>query len=497
MKEPIDRTIHEDALRRNVQRAREREILLPTFEQMKHPEQAPPAIRQKLRLIGLWDIDPANLFRITWKNEPMAWGGGFQDLPNYLEIPPAISGVSARILAMTGKYFPTGAHKVGATYACLVPRLVTGQFDSTYHQAVWPSTGNYCRGGAYNATLLGCRSIAILPERMSRERFDWLKSVAGEVIATPGCESNVKEIFDKTNELERSREDVMVFNQFGELGNHLWHYEVTGNAMLEMIEHASRPGDRVAGVCLASGSAGTLGSADKVKERYPGARLAVAEAAQCPTLLRNGFGDHRIEGIGDKHVPWIHDVKNTDMIVDVDDEDCMSLFRLLSEDAGQAYLETQGVDGALLPRLSWAGISGAANLLACIKFARYYELGPRDILVTVLTDSAEMYRSRLTEMEEERGRRYDGTYAARDHERIMHGIRTDEMEELTYWGRKRIHQLKYYTWIEQQGYPLEELNAQWDDHDEYWGKLHGMTAELDRLIVQFNDQTGLDGGSHG
>ena len=497
MKGPIDRTIHMETLRKNIRQAKERHILLPTFEQMKHPAKAPPGIHHKLQDIGLWDVDPANLFRITWKNEPTATGGRFQDLPNYLEIPPAISGVPARILALAGRFFPTGAHKVGAAYASLVPRLVTGQFDSTYHQAVWPSTGNYCRGGAYTATLLGCRSIAILPEKMSRERFEWLRAMAGEVIATPGCESNVKEIFDKTSELRSTRADVLVFNQFAELGNHLWHYEVTGDAMLEMLDHEMRPGGRIAGVCLASGSAGTLGSADKVKERYPGARLAVAEAAQCPTLLHNGFGDHRIEGIGDKHVPWIHDVKNTDMIIDVDDEDCLRLFRLLNEEAGQSYLGSQGVDGMLIPRLSWTGISGAANLLACIKFARYYELGPRDILVTVLTDSAEMYRSRLAEMEEERGRRYDGADAARDYDRVMTGIRTDAMEELTYWSRKRIHQLKYYTWIEQQGYPLEELNAQWNDHDEYWGGVHGMTAELDRLIVQFNDQTGLDGGSYG
>ncbi|MHB1453432.1 MAG: pyridoxal-phosphate dependent enzyme [Saccharofermentanales bacterium] len=494
MRDLIDLTVHGEQLEKVVKLARDRNIVLPTFDQMKHPDKTPPKIKEKLRNVGLWDVDPVNLFRITWKNEPVEKGGLFNPLPNYIEIPPAISGVKARIFAMAGKYFPTGAHKVGATFACLVPRLVTGQFDPSFHQAVWPSTGNFCRGGAYNATLLGCRSIAILPENMSKERFEWLKTVAGEVIATPGCESNVKEIYDKTWELRRTRDNVVIFNQFGELGNHLWHYEVTGNAMLEMIAHEIGPKGKVAGVCLTSGSAGTLGSGDLVKEKYPGAKLAAAEAVQCPTLLQNGFGDHRIEGIGDKHVPWIHNVKNTDMIIAVDDADSLSLFRLLNEPEGQAYLHEQGVASELISRLSWIGISGAANIISCIKFAKYYELGTEDIVVTVLTDSAEMYQSRLREMDEARGGGYLKMDAAMDFHRTLTGIKTDFMEELTYQSRKRIHNLKYYTWIEQQMYPLDELNAQWYDYDEYWGRLHGMAPELDRLIGDFNDRTGLAGG---
>ena len=491
MRDLIDLTIHEEQLKKNIQLAREKQIIFPMIEQMKQPELIPPRIKEKLGQVGLWDVNPLNLFRITWKNEPVPKGGLFNPLPNYIEIPPALSGVPARIFAMAGKFFPTGAHKVGATYACLVPRLVTGQFDPAYHQAVWPSTGNFCRGGAYNATLLGCQSIAILPENMSRERFAWLKTVAGEVIATPGCESNVKEIYDKTWELRRTRDNVMIFNQFGELGNHLWHYEVTGHAMLDLIRHEAGPKARVAGVCLTSGSAGTLGSGDQVKDRYPGAKLAVAEAVQCPTLLQNGFGDHQIEGIGDKHVPWIHNVKNTDMVIGIDDEDSLSLFRLVNEPAGQAYLREQGISDELISRLPWIGISGAANILSCIKFSKYYELGANDLVLTVLTDSAEMYQSRLEEMAAARGGAYQTLDAVVDYTRILKGIKTDYIEELTYQGKKRIHNLKYYTWIEQQHYPLDELNAQWYDYDDYWGRLHSMAPALDRLIQHFNDEAGL------
>ncbi len=486
MTEPIDLSINHDQLTRTAQVARERNIIIPTFAQMRDPGKIPAAVRQRLKETGLWDVDPVNLFRITWKNEPQASGGLFLRLPNYVEFPPSVTGVKARIVALVGKFFPTGAHKVGATFACLAPRLVTGQFDPLYHQAVWPSTGNYCRGGAYIATLLGCQSIAILPEGMSRERFDWLSKVAGEVIATPGSESNVKEIFDKTWELRRTRDNVVILDQFGELGNHLWHHDVTGPAMDEVLAAAAAPGDRLAGICLTSGSAGTLGCADYLKDRHPHARLAVGEALQCPTLLLNGFGAHRIEGIGDKHVPWIHNVRNTDMVVAIDDEDSLALFRLFNEEAGREYLHGAGVPADLIDRLEWVGISGAANIIASIKFARYYELKETDIIMTVLTDSAEMYESRLREMQAQRGRRYSATDAAMDHARSVLGLRTDNMEELTYVTRKRIHNLKYYTWIEQQMYDLDELNAQWYDHEAYWGRLHQLGPELDRRIEEFN-----------
>lgn len=482
----INLEVNEEQLKKTVQSAKERNVVIPTLAQMKDPNKIPAEVKEKLKSTGLWDIDPVNLFRISWKNQPVKEGGLYNDLPNYIEIPSSISGVKARIFAMVGKYFPVGCHKVGASFACLVPRLVTGQFDPKFHEAVWPSTGNYCRGGAYNSALLGCKSIAILPENMSKERFDWLKQVAGEVIATPGCESNVKEIYDKTWELKETRDNVVIFNQFGELGNHLWHYEVTGNAMNDIIKAEAGENGRLAGVCLTSGSAGTLGSGDFLKDQYPNAKIAVGEALQCPTLLNNGFGDHRIEGIGDKHIPWIHNVRNTDMVIAVDDNDALAMLRLFNEPAGHKYLKEQGVSDEMITKLSYIGISGAANILSCIKFAKYYELTENDMVMTVLTDSAEMYQSRLKEMAEERGTEYTGVHAAIDHNRSVLGVRTDSMEELTYQSKKRIHNLKYYTWIEQQHYELDELNAQWYDYDNYWGKLHKMAPQLDKLIEEFN-----------
>jgi len=485
----IDFTINNEGLEHNISNARKNGIIIPTIAQMQDPDKIPEKIREKLKDVGLWEVNPLNLFRISWKNEAKEQGGQFCKVPNYVEIPPEISGVPCRILAMAGKWFPTGCHKVGASFGCLAPRLVTGQFDSTYHHAVWPSTGNYCRGGAFNSKLLACESVAILPEDMSRERFDWLKTIASQIIATPGCESNVKEIFDKTWELKQDP-TMMIFNQFAEMGNPLWHYNVTGTALADLFEAVKKPGQRLAGACFTSGSAGTLSAGDLLKERYPQLKLAVGEALQCPTILNNGFGGHRIEGIGDKHIPWVHNVKNTDMVIDIDDEDSQRLLRLFNTEAGQSYLRSLGMTDRQIEEFTWMGISGIANVLCCIKMAKYYELTDKDVVCTVLTDSAVMYKSRIDELNEEHGA-YSETEAAKDHALHMLGLRTDSMAELNYVQRRRVHNLKYYTWVEQQQMNVDDLNAQWYDTEGTWDAVHAQAAELDELISEFNEKTGL------
>ena len=485
----IDLSVNKEGLAHNIQKARENKIVIPTIAQMRDPEKIPEETREKLKNVGLWDVDPLNLFRITWKNEAKESGGQFRAYPNYVEIPSEISGVPARILAMAGKWFPTGCHKVGASFGCLAPRLVTGQFDATYHHAVWPSTGNYCRGGAFNSKLLACESVAILPEDMSRERFEWLETVASQIIATPGCESNVKEIFDKTWELKQDP-TMMIFNQFAEMGNPLWHYNVTGNALADLFEAVKKPGQKLFGACFTSGSAGTMSAGDRLKDLYPTAKVAVGEALQCPTILNNGFGGHRIEGIGDKHIPWIHNVKNTDMVIAIDDEDSQRLLRLFSTPEGHAYLKTLGMTDEQLEQFTWMGISGIANVLCCIKMAKYYELTENDVVLTVLTDSAVMYKSRVAELNEEHGA-YSERAAELDHAVHMLGLKTDSMAELDYNGRKRVHNLKYYTWVEQQQMDVADLDALWYDTEGTWDAVHAQADELDELITAFNEEVGL------
>jgi cysteine synthase A len=486
----IDLKKNEEQLKRTVQRCRERNIVIPTFEQMKDPRKIPDQIKKELVSIRLWDVVPQNLFRITWKNLPRDKGGLYQSLPNYMEIPPEITGVEARIIALVGKWFPTGAHKVGAAFGCLVPPLVTGQFDPTIHKAVWPSTGNYCRGGAYDATLLACESVAILPEEMSQERFDWLKTVAGEIIKTPGSESNVKEIYDKVAELKATRDNIFVFNQFSEFGNYLWHYDITGHAMKDVLEK-ELGNDTYRGVCLTTGSAGTIGSGDFMKQMYQTSKVAAGEAVQCPTLWLNGYGAHRIEGIGDKHVPWIHNVRNTDMIIAIDDVDTMNLIRLFNEPEGRNYLINDvGASEKIVSQLDLLGISSIANLLMSIKFAKYYELTKNDVVLTVFTDSMDMYQSRLREAKIKHGS-YSILDSVKDYSRHLLAQKTDAMIELNHYDRKRIHHLKYYTWIEQQGFDLDELNSQWYEYPQYWERIQQTIPKIDELIVQFNEKVGL------
>ncbi len=485
----IDLSKNEKQIAQNAAYCKEQGIILPTFEQMKHPEKIPGKIKDELKKIGLWEAHPRNLFRIGWKNERKEKGGGFGDV-NYMVLPPELTGVKANIIALVGKYFPTGAHKVGATYGCLSPRLVTGQFDPKVDKAVWPSTGNYCRGGAYVSSLLACQSIAILPEEMSKERFEWLKKVAGEVIATPGCESNVKEIFDKCWELRKTRKDsISIFNQFEEFGNPMWHYQITGSAIEEALQKEMKKGDSFAGGIYSSGSAGTLASSYYLKQKYPNSKMAAAEALQCPTLLDNGFGGHRIEGIGDKHVPWIHDMKNTDMVIAVDDEAAIRMLRLFNEQKGIEGLIKNGVDPNVANNLHHLGISGIGNLIGAIKFAKYYELTEKDHVVTVFTDSMELYGSRIEELSSERGA-YNEKNLYQDLE-LANNITTDNMLELSYLEKKRVHNLKYYTWIEQQARELDELNAQWYDHENYWLPMMNQADQVDELINQFNERVGL------
>ncbi len=485
----IDLTIHDEKKLENaVQRAREQNIIIPTFREMINPALIPAGISCQLKDVGLWDFNPLNLFRINWHNEAKETGGTFGGV-NYLVLPKELTGIDARIVILLGKWFPTGAHKVGAAYACLVPRLVTGQFDPTTQKAVWPSTGNYCRGGAYDSKLLACESIAILPEGMSKERFEWLANVAGETIKTPGSESNVKEIFDKCRELRNSGQELSIFNQFDEFGNYLWHYEVTSRAMMEALDDVMEPGDRFRATISNTGSGGTIACGDYMKEQYPLSKIVASEALQCPTLLNNGFGAHRIEGIGDKHVPWIHNVKNSDVVTAIDDNAPMGLIRLFNEPAGKEYLVEQGVSPELVADLHLLGISSIANVLAAIKTAKYYEMDGSDVMITMATDSMEMYQSRLGELTEEAGE-FGPQDAAATFHRYMLGESTDNMRELSYVDRKRIHNLKYFTWVEQQGKSYEEIEAQWYDAD-YWTGIHKSMAEIDTLIDAFNERTGL------
>ncbi len=476
-----DDVVDEQALSRSIDRFREKGILLPTFAQLADPRQIDPSLTAGISADA---ADPANLFRVHWHND--ASRTGRVDMPDYLEVPSALTGVEARILIVFGNRFPMiRAHKVLAAYACLAPRVVSGSFDPTHHRAIWPSTGNYARGGVAISRIMGTRGVAVLPEGMSRERFQWLEgwiASPDDVIRTQGTESNVKEIYDACRELARDPDNV-VLNQFSEFGNHLIHFHVTGPALEEAF--AGSGGERLAAFVAASGSAGTLGAGDYLKERH-GARIVAVEALECPTMLYNGFGEHNIQGIGDKHIPLIHNAMNTDDAVAITDRATDQLFLLFSLEAGRDYLRSHGVDPAGFEHL---GLSSIANILAAIQTAKAHELVEGDVIVTVATDGSEMYQSEI-----EKIRAKDGFNPATTFGRYLLDGETGDFLKLGDEGRRRIFNLAYYTWVEQQGIPFADFEARRDLG--WWRSLRPLVHRWDEMIGEFNQRTGVTSGSN-
>ena len=489
----IPPAVQQDVLGRTVERLREARVVLPTFAQLADPELIPRRIREALAGIGPDDAHPLNLFRVHWHNT--ADRTHLAAVPEHIVLPRELTGVEAPIVVALGDRFPLiGAHKVLAAYGCLAPRLVAGEFDPTSQRAVWPSTGNYCRGGVAISRLLGCRGVAVLPEGMSRERFAWLERWVAEpedVIRTPGTESNVKEIYDACRELAVDPGNV-VLNQFSEFGNHVVHYYATGAALARVFESLAdrQPGLQLRAFVSATGSAGTIAAGDYLKERF-GSLVVACEALECPTMLRNGFGEHNIQGIGDKHIPLIHDVMNTDVALAVSDRATDRLGVLFGTDTGREHLRRRRhVPEQVLEALPSLGLSSICNVLGAIKVARHYDLGPDDVIATVATDGAAMYHSeRDLALARFFPDGFDEVDAAEVFGEHLLGQGTDNLRELTHEERERIFNLGYFTWVEQQGVPLEEFEARRDR--SFWKAQRGLTATWDELIGEVNARTGV------
>ncbi|HSG78256.1 MAG TPA: pyridoxal-phosphate dependent enzyme [Acidimicrobiia bacterium] len=479
----FDEVVDADALERTVGRFRERGIRLPTFAELADPPPPDGVVG-----VGADDADARNLWRVNWYND--ASREGRADVPDYLEIPGELSGVDARILLALGNRFPMiRAHKVLAAYSCLAPKVVAGAFDPTRDRAIWPSTGNYARGGVAISRIMGCRGVAVLPEGMSRERFEWLDAwteAPEDIIRTYGTESNVKEIYDACRDLAMDPTNK-ILNQFSEYGNHLGHYRVTGPALEHVVEHAG--GGRLAAFVSASGSAGTLGAGDWLKERT-GCRIVPVEALECPTMLYNGYGEHNIQGIGDKHIPLIQNVVNADDVVGVSDRATDTLFLLFNTDAGRAYLRGRGIDPAVIDGLRHMGFSSIANMLAAIKIARHHGMGSGDVLVTVATDGHELYRSEIDKiLRRDHPNGFDEVAAAEAFGRHLEAVDTDHVLELGEVDRRRIFNLGYYTWVEQQGVPLDDFDAR--RSPAFWDGLRPYLDRWDEMIGEFNERTGV------
>jgi cysteine synthase len=488
-------TVVDAAIRRSaIERARAQKIVLPTFAQLSSSAPIPPHVSARLPDIDPDAPRPDNLWRIHWRNARNR--RDTVSVPDHIVLPKALTGVDAPIVVLIGSRFPMiGAHKVLPAYAGLVAKLVTGGFDPAHHRAVWPSTGNYCRGGVAVSRILGCDGVAVLPEGMSRERFEWLERWVRDpshVVRTVGVESNVKEIYDKCRELADSPENV-ILNQFSAFSNYMAHYVCTGEACSAAFDHVSagRKGLKLAAFVSATGSAGTIAAGDYLKERH-GSAIAAVEALECPTMLENGYGAHNIQGIGDKHIPLIHNVMNTDAVIAVSDQDTDRLNLAFNSPEGAAYFASRkDIDPSLAAIFSEIGISSWANILASIKLAGTKGYGPEDAILTVATDSARLYR---TEADVARRRFFPGGFGARDAASTVETCLAEASAEnvllLGASERRRIFNLGYYTWVEQQGISVEDFDRRKDQG--FWRGVAGSASEWDRLITEFNGEAGIN-----
>ncbi len=454
-------------------------VIGPSYEEMLHPWKIDEKIRKRaLEMKDKDPLHPINLYNINWRDA--------EDRIYHFVLPPELTGVKANIVVMYAKDFPSGSHKVGPTYSVLMEKAITGAVDPSKNQLIWPSTGNYGIGGAWVSSRMKYDSIVLLPEEMSAERFEIIESYGGHVIKTPGCESNVKEIYDKSKALKAENPEVVkVLNQFEAFGNYRFHEYVTGNTMVELVNEEEIGNKGIAAVALTVGSAGTIASGDRVKKYFPNAKIVAGEPIQCPTLSLNGYGGHDIQGIGDKHVTWIHNVMNNDAVVQIDDMDCKKMLQVISSDVGKDYLK-EFVNPELIEFISdKLGISCIANIIAAIKTAKYYDLQPGENVLTVATDSIERYHSVMDDMTETFGE-LTRDMAMKRYERIFKYQEPSYFFEGTVENRNRWHNLKYYTWVEQQGKTVEELNLQ--KTQIYWEEKADEVEMIDRMINKYKKE---------
>ncbi len=492
--------VDQAARNRSVGRFREKGIRLPTFAELRNPSIIDPAILADLASVDRSLPDARNLFRVHWHNTDGKAGDELVEVPFHIELPSALTGVDARIVLIVGDRFPMiTAHKVLAAYACLAPRVVTGTFDPTVHRAIWPSTGNYARGGVAISRIMDSRGVAVLPAGMSQERFDWLNrwtiDPANDIIRTPGTESNVKEIYDTCGVLAQSPENVVI-NQFCEFGNYLVHRTVTGPALAAVYQSLTPVGGgagsdlRLRGFVSATGSAGTIAAGDYLKAQF-GTEIVAVEALECPTMLENGFGEHNIQGIGDKHIPLIHNVHNTDVVVAVSDQVTDQLDLVFQSEVGREYLADEfGLDPELIAQFEHFGYSSIANAAAAIAFARLRNLGPDDVVITVATDGAALYASgRAPILERDFGGTFGRSEVASTVERHLGDPGVHAVLDLDERERRRIFNLGYFTWVEQQNLDFDAFVARREQ--SWWDAMVPIVEVWDELITDFNQRTGM------
>lgn len=359
----------------------------PTYDEMLHPESVDPKIRKRAIKAKDDELDPINLFNITWKDD--------NNKVNKIVLPKELTGVDCNIVVLLGKYFPSGSHKVGPAYSTLIEGCVDQTILPGEHTILGPSTGNFGIGVSYICNLMKYDAIVIMPDNMSKERYDRIQRYGAKLDLTPGTESDVILTLERTFKLKENPRNRSLA-QFELLPNYRFHRHVTGNSCVEAVKDIGN--GRIACFASAPGSAGTLAAGDQIKKEFPEAKVVALEPYECSTLMNGGRGQHRIEGIGDKMCTLIHNVLNTDYIALVKDDDCVRGLKVMHD--GINILVENGIDqDKALQMQEMFGVSGLCNIIGAIKMAKYLKLGPNDNVVTIATDGYDRYESVIQDLE--------------------------------------------------------------------------------------------------
>ena len=435
---------------------------------MLHPELLPPGIRQQAHAPGLNELDPLQLFNITWR--------GADERIRHIVLPKELTGVAANIVVLIGKHFPSGSHKVGPAYTTLMEGELDGSISPDQHTIIGPSTGNFGIGVAYISKLKGYPAIVIMPEGMSKERYARIRQYGGSLDLTPGSESDVILVLERT-EFYKQDPKNKILAQFELLPNYRFHRYVTGRSAIEAA--AQHGNGRVAAFVSAPGSAGTIAAGDEVKASYPDALICALEPRECSTLFNDGRGTHRIEGIGDKMVTLIHNVLTTDYVMLIHDDDCVMGLELLERRLPMLERRLRVPAGHLASLEGLFGVSGLCNIIGAIRLARHLRLGPDDNVVTIATDGIDRYPSVLDDLGV-RQAPLDTDKLEGWCESIFRGNYPDEILDTRPRGQKeRLFQYKQQVWSNF-GYSaayLESMKSQsfWDTE---YDRIDGVDREL-------------------
>ena len=347
----------------------------PTYDEMLNPQNIDRDVRERaLEALATDELNPVNLFNITWKDE--------NSNVRKVVLPKELTGVDPNIVVLLGNGFPSGSHKVGPAYTTLIEGCADGDILPGVHTILGPSTGNFGIGVSYICKLMGFKAVIIMPDNMSKERYERIKKYGATLDLTPGTESDVILTLKRTYELKKDPLSRSLA-QFELFPNYRFHRHVTGHSAIEAV--ADIGNGRVAAFCSAPGSAGTLAAGDAIKSIFPECRIAALEPDECSTLSNGGRGQHRIEGIGDKMCTLIHNVLNTDYIIRIHDDDCVKGLKVI-QDSPETLVKMGVASETALSLRNVLGISGICNILGAIKMAKHLRLGPNDNIVTIATD---------------------------------------------------------------------------------------------------------------